>query len=229
MSERDLRSDRDGAAPLFEAPALRAQVYERLRDAILAGDLSAGERISPVAVARRFGVSTMPVRDALRLLEQEGLVETAARRWTRVVELTPSLVEEIVPIISLLEQYALKSARSFSPQVIAKMHSANEEFARAIEAGDVVRAIDADAVFHEALVELAGNPSLERALRDARTRIRLLRAEVLRPELAAASVADHEKIIALVSKADGRGAAQLVASNWERGLERFRAKRADSR
>ena len=53
---------------LIAAPALRVQVYERLRDAILTGELAPGERLSPAQLARRFDVSTMPVRDALQLL-----------------------------------------------------------------------------------------------------------------------------------------------------------------
>jgi DNA-binding GntR family transcriptional regulator len=117
----------------------------------------------------------MPVRDALALLEQDGLVETAARRWTRVVELSPALVEELVPLVSLLDQYAISSAPVVSKEALDRLRIANETFAAAIASGDVTAYIHADTEFHDALVELAANRSLERALRDARTHIRLLR------------------------------------------------------
>jgi DNA-binding GntR family transcriptional regulator len=71
----------------------------------------------------------MPVRDALALLEQDGLVETAARRWTRVVELSPALVEELVPLVSLLDQYAISSAPVVSKEALDRLRIANETFA----------------------------------------------------------------------------------------------------
>src|SRR5262245_46210954 len=84
---------------LVEAPPLREQVYSRLRDSILTGELRAGSRLSPAALAQGFGVSTMPVREALRLLEEDGLIETSPRRWTRVASPNPGLADEVYPVI----------------------------------------------------------------------------------------------------------------------------------
>lgn len=217
----------DGAqarSPLVQAPAFREQVYERLRAAILTGELAPGERLSPAGIARSFGVSAMPVRDALRVLEQEGLVETAARRWTRVVELDPALVEEIVPLVALLEYHAVSGARSLSESTVAALRRTNAKFAKAVAKRDLVGCIEADTAFHEALVGLAGNRSVERALRDAWAHVRLLRARVLKPEFASESVSDHERIIALLEKGGREGAARVVQANWQRGLERYRAR-----
>jgi DNA-binding GntR family transcriptional regulator len=208
---------------LVEAPSLRAQLHERLRDAILSGELSPGERLSATELARRFQVSTMPVRDALQLLEQEGLVETSARRWTRVVELDPALVEELVPIVSLLEQQAIATAPEPKPEDLAALRQANARFAAMLEQGDAAGAIAADAGFHHWLVSLAGNRSLERTIRDAELRLRLLRPRVLRPDLGSASIEDHERIVERLAAGDRAGAAQALAENWERGLSRYRA------
>ncbi len=207
---------------LVEAPELRAQVYERLRDAILTGELPAGSRVSPIEVAGRFGISTMPVRDALRHLEQDGLVETSARRWTRVVELDPDTVEEIVPLLLVLERHAILSAPELSGEILDRMRHANDDLRRAIADGDVARRIDADARFHDAVVELARNPSLERMVRDARARIRLLRVHAMRGELPHESVAEHEGIVERLATGDRQGAAALVGANWKRGLELVR-------
>jgi DNA-binding GntR family transcriptional regulator len=209
------------ATSLVEAPALRDQVYERLREAILTGELGPGARISPSVVAERFGVSAMPVRDALRLLEQEGLVETAARRWTRVVRLDPALVEELVPLVSLLEQYAVTSATELDEEALARMEAANREFAQAIERADDAACIRADTDFHDALVASGGNASLDRALRDARNRIRLLRAQVLRTQAAGASVRDHEAILAALRAGNRDDACAAIRANWERGVDRY--------
>jgi DNA-binding GntR family transcriptional regulator len=212
------------ADPLAQAPAFREQVYERLREAILAGELAPGENLSPARIARSFGVSTMPVRDALRVLEQEGLVETAARRWTRVVDLDPGLVGEIVPLVSLLEQHAVSSAQSLPPAAIAGLRRTNAAFAQAVADGDLAACVRADTAFHEGLVDLAENRSLERALRDAWAHVRLLRTRVLRPSFAAESVTDHERIIERLEAGDREGAARSVGENWSRGLERYRAR-----
>lgn len=209
--------------PLVEAPPLRSQVYERLREDIVSGKLAPGARISPVEIARRFGVSPMPVRDALGLLENEGLVETAARRWTRVVELSPDLVEELIPLVLLLERYAITSAPTVSDEALARLRSSNAAFAAAIEDRDVTALIEADSTFHDTLVELAANRSLERALHDARTRIRLLRPQVLRPAGALKSLADHEQLIECLAAGDRNGAARALERNWRRGLTRFRS------
>lgn len=208
---------------LVAAPALREQVYERLREAILTGELGPEERLSPVALAERFGISTMPVRDALRVLEQDGLVETAARRWTRVVRPDASLVDEIVPLVALLEEYAIRSMKPPGAEALGRMERANREFAAAVEAGDDVRCIRADTDFHDALVAAAANASLERALRDARGRIRLLRAHVLRSSTASDSIAEHDEVLAALRSGDRERAVGALRRNWERGLDRYRA------
>lgn len=225
MDAHDDSSGDAGAAPLIQAPSLRSQVYERLREDIVAGRLPPGTRISPAETARRFGVSPMPVRDALGLLEKEGLVETAARRWTRVVSLSPELVEELVPLVSLLEQYALTTAPTVSDDALTRLRAANAALTAAIDDGDVTAVVNADAAFHDTLVDLAGNRSLDRALRDARTRIRLLRPQVMQPESALESVGDHEQIIECLEQGDREGAAQALERNWRRGLSRFRTTR----
>lgn len=138
-STRTPHDDDASSDPLVEAPSLRSQVYERLRQPFSPGTSHPGERISPTRLARRFGVSAMPIRDALRLLEQDGLVETAARRWTRVVELSPELVEELVPLASLLERYAVSSAATISEDGLQRLRRANAAFAAALERGDLER------------------------------------------------------------------------------------------
>lgn len=222
MTERlEEKTQGDPGTPLLEAPALRSQIYDRVRSAILSGELAPGERISPADLGRQYGVSAMPVREALRLLEQDGLVEMASRRWTRVVELTSAQVQELVPLVALLEQYALSTAMEVPSDILERLRQANTSFAASIEASDPAALISADADFHDALVDLAGNASLMRALRDARARIRLLRPQVVRPESAADSVADHDLIIASLESGDFAGAADAVGENWRRGLERF--------
>lgn len=94
-------------APL---PSRAEQVLTRLRAAIQSGDLPAGQRLGLDDLARRFGVSRMPVRDALKALEAEGLVRIIPYRGIEVTRLSPGDIEEIFALREALEQRALRRA-----------------------------------------------------------------------------------------------------------------------
>ena len=120
-----------------------------------------------------------------------------------------------------------RRARRAPVRRLERLRRANAAFGRAIEDSDAAALINADADFHDTLVRLAANASLIRALRDARARIRLLRPQVVRPELAADSVDDHQKIIDCLESGDYTGAAEAVEENWRRALDRFHASAPD--
>jgi DNA-binding GntR family transcriptional regulator len=86
------------------------QLIDALRTSILTGEYPPGRRLRQVAVADRFGVSPVPVREALRALEQEGLVASAPRRGWIVTKLTVAEIREIYELRELLEQKALHDA-----------------------------------------------------------------------------------------------------------------------
>src|SRR3954447_19272400 len=91
----------------------------RLRREILAGSLVPGERLVEEQVTRRFGISRAPLREALRLLGQQGLVEHLPRRGVRVVELSPRDIDELFSLRDALEQFALQSALTTGPSAAA--------------------------------------------------------------------------------------------------------------
>jgi DNA-binding GntR family transcriptional regulator len=86
------------------------QLIDALRAAILGGEFLPGRRLRQVQVADRFGVSPVPVREALRALEQEGLVASVPRRGWIVTKLTIAEIQEIYELRELLEQKALRDA-----------------------------------------------------------------------------------------------------------------------
>src|SRR4051812_42849538 len=91
-----------GAASLVEL------VVRRLRAEILSGTLAPGERLIEEQLTRRFGTSRAPLREALRLLGQQGLVEHLPRRGVRVVELSPRDIDELFSLRDALERFALQ-------------------------------------------------------------------------------------------------------------------------
>jgi DNA-binding GntR family transcriptional regulator len=97
------------AEPL-EATSLVELTVRRLRGEILSGELAPGERIVEEQLTRRFGTSRAPLREALRLLGQQGLVEHLPRRGVRVMRLSPRDIDELFSLRDVLEQFAARCA-----------------------------------------------------------------------------------------------------------------------
>ncbi|HEX2070063.1 MAG TPA: GntR family transcriptional regulator [Thermoleophilaceae bacterium] len=208
------------------AAPLRDQVYERLRSAILGGEIPAGERISPPELAERLGVSTTPVREALRSLEEEGLIETSPRRWTRVASPSPDLAAETYPVIATLEELAVSSITTVTPELLEELRSANRDFERAAAAGDVFACMTANDAFHGALLRANGNGTLERTLRDLKTRIRLLDSQYFQSGTET-SIREHEQVIEALEQGDVDRAAAVIRGQWVRWLPAWGVSPAD--
>ena len=89
---------------------LSSRVALRLRDEILAGELKPGERLNEIGIAERYGVSPTPVREAMRLLRGDGLVEYADRKGMRVIELTERQITQAFSVRTAIEHLALEEA-----------------------------------------------------------------------------------------------------------------------
>src|SRR3712207_7824255 len=118
-----------------EIPRLsaRERIYETMKSLIVDGVLEPEEQLKDLELAERFGVSRTPVREALRQLEDEGLVETARNRWTRVAPLDLGESTRLLPILSALETLALRSAWPLAPEVVEQMERCNRAVAKAVE------------------------------------------------------------------------------------------------
>jgi DNA-binding GntR family transcriptional regulator len=123
-----------------------ARVAAYLRDAILGGELRPGDRIRQEEIAARLGASRLPVREALRMLEAEGLTEHEAHKGARVPRLSPHEVEVIYRMRERLEPLALVESMG---RLEAPDHDRLEEVQRQIEANDdVEKFLDLDREFH---------------------------------------------------------------------------------
>jgi DNA-binding GntR family transcriptional regulator len=211
--------------PTMSRPLAREAAYETLRDWIVNGTLEPNETIRDHDVAAALGVSRTPVREALRRLEDEGFVQTSTNRWTRVAPVDVQEVVRICPIIGALEELALSlAADCILAEHLLRMTTENERLRQAILAADFVTAAEADTAFHEALVEPANNPDLERILDGLRTK--MLRFEIA--YFAAGmrgpqSVEEHEQIIAALRVGAIPQAQVLTRENWSVSQERLQA------
>jgi DNA-binding GntR family transcriptional regulator len=202
---------------------IREEVYAGLREWILDGTLKPGEKLRDAELAETMGVSRMPVREAFRRLEDEGLVETAANRWTRVSRVDVRQAEEIYPILIHLELLAVSlAAPKLTGEDLRLMAQANERLADALAEGRAVEASEADRDFHRILLEKTGNPELMRIVNDLKTKLRRLEVAYFDGSMVAdRSVREHEEIVAALEDGDQERAARAVEDNWRGSLERF--------
>jgi DNA-binding GntR family transcriptional regulator len=162
----------------------------RLRREILAGALVPGERLVEEQVTKRFGISRAPLREALRLLAQQGMVEHLPRRGVRVATLSDQDAEELFEVRDVLERFALARAL---PCTTADLSTAKVELAtmrRAATTGDLLELADAHRRFHVELVALAGHRQLLLAYEPILLKLQMHMALNLRRESEVASPLD---------------------------------------
>lgn len=141
----------------------QAFVLEQLRQAIVSGDLTPGQALRQDALAKRFGVSRVPLREALSTLEGEGQVVYEPHRGYKVARLSMDDLLEVYRIRELLEGEAARLAvERADPDVVDQMRRAADEVNAAAEAGDLLTMTEANRRFHFILVKAAGMPRLER-------------------------------------------------------------------
>lgn len=138
----------------------RADLWEmiaaELRRAIISGELSPGLHLQEPLLAQKFGVSRVPVREALARLEHEGLVRSETRRGAFVVGFTANDVREIYDIRQFLEGYASQLAAKLSTaDDVARLRQLVDEMDEAIDAGQVDREARADVAFHREIVQMS--------------------------------------------------------------------------
>ncbi|UYP18471.1 GntR family transcriptional regulator [Rhodococcus sp. Z13] len=149
--------------------SLRDETVDELRRLILDGELAPGERLSELSMSERLGVSRLPVREAFRRLEAEGLVESLPRRGVRVVELDQHELDTVREMRVALELIAVRrTIVKADPQVRATLRTILEKGNEATEAGDRETLDALNDEFHEVLGEGSGSRFLSEVLRSVR-------------------------------------------------------------
>jgi DNA-binding GntR family transcriptional regulator len=177
-----------------------------------------------VDLAARLGVSRTPVREALRRLEDEQLVETKQNAWTRVAALDTTLPERLYPILRSLEPLALETAfPHISPADLERMRELNEHVRDALTGGDAKRAALEDTALHHQWVIACGNPALLSIIEGLKTQHIRLEIHYWRGgEHALSSVAEHERVIRALEANDATRAKRELESHWTRALSRWK-------
>ena len=207
--------------PISRLP-MREEVYDKLLNWIMEGVFRPGEKLVDKSLAENLGVSRTPVREAFRRLEDKGLVESAASRWTRVSKISRREPEMIYPIIWTLEELALTQAfPDLTAQDFAAMEAANADLGKALAKGDPIASSKADECFHEIMILKSDNHHLLKILQDLKIMYR--RLEILFFEgytCDSFSVEEHETLLTALRAGDLPGALAALRTNWENSLKK---------
>lgn len=194
-------------------PLLSSQAYDELLEAIVSGELAPGTALRVDALADRLGTSRTPVREALRRLTDEGLVEVRPRSGTRVASLDAA--RAAVPVVAALHALGARlGVPHLRPEDDDAMADADAERAAALASGDVRAAIAADDRLHGVLLGAAANPELERAI--ARVLPTVRRLDLLHFAALADGRApdEHRDLLAACRRRDAARAADLVEASF---------------
>ena len=219
--------------PPVERRVLRHEVLLGLRTGILSGDIAPGTRLLEVPLANELGVSRGPIREALRQLEQEGLVEFFPHRGAVVVGVAEAEVETIYGIRALLEGRAFASAcRVVTDDDIDALAEVVTKMIEASEAGDFRAVTELDLQFHGRVVELSGFQYLRRLWANIDGVIRSPTAHPAPAELADPTTArdrligpsiEHLELVEALRSRRPATACRAATAHVNRGLERLRA------
>ena len=150
---------------MSHAPTKQRLVYEALRSEIIAGDLQPGQVLVIDALARRFAVSIIPVREALRQLQSERLVEIRPHTGVRVAGVEIASLAEIFCLLDALETAtAVRALPKMRPEDLAELEELIQRLEMAVEAGDMPAFEQANREFHLLPCRVAGFPRAQEML-----------------------------------------------------------------
>jgi len=204
--------------------SLHQEVAETLREQIFAGQLAPGCFLDEVALCERLEISRTPLREALKVLTAEGLLRHEPRRGCFVNEVTEQDLDEIFPVIALLEgRCAFEAARNASDTDIAALDALHERLQQHAQAKRINDYYATNYAIHEAIITLANNRWLAQAIADLRKILKLARQQQLHaPGRLAQSLSEHLAVYAALRARDCEGADAAMRTHLTRQREALR-------
>ncbi|MFY1616068.1 GntR family transcriptional regulator [Micromonospora sp. WMMD736] len=205
----------------LESVSLVDLAVARLTREILSGRSDPGERLVEEQLTRRLGISRAPLREALRLLAQQGLVEHVPRRGARVATLSDRDVRELYELRDVLERFAVRAGIPVARESdLAGLRATLDAMREASRAGDRMAVAESHRAFHVALVALAGNRQLSAVYGSILVKLQLYMAINLRREAEVAQPLDgvhrHERLFEAVAGGDSEEVLAVLSGHGAR-------------
>lgn len=215
----------DGGPGPIRRTALHDTLVSHLRDMIIEGDLSPGTRLHEGQLGEQLGVSRTPLREAIKYLASEGLVELVPSRGAVVKRFSAKDVHDMLTVLQTLEELAGRLAcDAASDAGIAEVRALHDEMVRRYKIGDRLQYYKLNQQIHSAIVQLAENAALadmHGVLQTRLKRIRFIGHEG--PEKWAAAVAEHDEMIVALEARDKVKLSEVLGRHLMNAWERVQA------
>lgn len=214
----EMKLDIDALLPL------RDVVFHTLRDAILKGELKPGERLMEMHLADKLGVSRTPIREAIRMLEKEGLAVTVPRKGAHVAGMTEKDLGDVLEIRDALDELAVtKACEKIDEDGLAALKKAMIAFENATKSGDVRKIVSADEAFHDVIYRITDNPKLENIVSNLREQMYRYRYEYVKGDADYSQlVTEHAEILEGLRKKDREYVKKIMHIHLENQMNGVR-------
>lgn len=200
---------------------LRDVVFNTLRQGILRGLLPPGLRLMEIQLANQLGVSRTPVREALRMLELEGLVNTLPRKGAEVAGITPKDLHDVLDVRCALEALAVELAcNTITKQDLEKLKGVLEKFRQLVAVEDVSGLAECDVEFHDIIIQSTNNNRLIQLLNNLREQMYRYRLEYLKDvSIHQSIIQEHQTIVNCLERRDIAAAKDIIRSHINQQYE----------
>lgn len=217
LAQGVVKQMREPTAPLHQInnKSLKDRIVSVLRDAILSGDMRPGQPLIEMEIAAQLGVSRAPLREALQILNTEGLLETIPYHGTTVRKLNKTDIEELYSLRSVLETFAVRRLIAHNdPDHVNQLRQIYTDMMAAADEEDVNKVSEIDRVFHDALIQLSGHTLLFSTWNVVALRVRQIMALRNKQNSDIKQIArNHLPIIEAIAQGDEIEAVRLIEAH----------------
>ncbi len=210
-----------GAGSAFAHPALAVRLADALRAKILEGELPEGQKIRERLLTEEFGVSRTPLREAMKMLAAEGLIELIPNRGAIVSRQSDTELEEAFPVLAALERLAGEdAARRATDDEIARIEEMTEQLRQTVEDGDRIAYFELNHEIHNFILDAARNQTLVRAHSTVAARIYRARYQAnLAQSRWRSALGEHQEIAQALRARDAARLGRLLHDHMIATLE----------
>ena len=204
--------------------SLHDEVASRIRDMIIEGALAPGAKIVETQLCQTLGVSRTPLREALKTLASEGLIELVAARGAVVRKFTPKDVRDMLDVLAVLESFAARLAcREATGDQIAELRALHDRMVGFYKAKNRLEYYKLNQDFHSGVLRLSANAALQSAHLAIQSRLKRIRyIGNSEPRKWKDAMSEHDEMIRRLEARDADGLAEILAIHMEHTWERVR-------
>ena len=213
-----------GRSTKEDALSLREVVYNSLRDTILRGDLKAGDRLMEIPLAEKLGVSRTPVREAIHMLEEDGLAITLPRRGAQVASMSEKDLLDVMEIRNSMDELAaVKACERITKNDIDELRKNVKDAKLAADLNDIGEVLKKDEEFHDLIYRVCNNPRLTAIIESLKKHLYRYRYEYVKNiDSCIRPLQEHCEIIAGLEKNDPEYAREIMRTHLQNEVRSIR-------